>query len=64
MNQKKEFYFVLTQSEGLAASPLGSLSGDTTIEIQADGGWTITGCYRNQVLFAVSLCKQNDHLKE
>jgi hypothetical protein len=43
---------------------LGSLSGDTAIEIQTDGGWTITGCYRNQVLQAVLMRKHNKQVKE
>lgn len=64
MNQKKEFYFVLTPLEELAASPLGTLPGDTTIEIQADGDWIITGSYRNKILCMVSLCRQHRHSKE
>ena len=63
MNEEKELCFLLTAPD-TTAPPLGSLSGDTAIEIQTDGGWTITGCYRNQVLQAVLMRKYNKQVKE
>ena len=40
------------------------LPGEATIEIQANEQWTITGCYRSHVLYAVRLCKQKNQTKE